>query len=299
MEAPEWFRQALADEPRHGTVSVEGARVHWLEWGDPSKSGLVFVHGGAAHAHWWSFIAPLLTREYHVVALDLSGHGESDSRDSYPREIWADEIAAVVEATTMQRPIVIGHSLGGFVSTVTAARHGGMLVGAIVIDAPVGRPDPEHEEQRRGRAFRPEKKTYDDREVALSRFRLVPPDPLAQPYLVDHVARHSLQEADGAWQWSFDPLIFTTSALRSIRDVLPQIACRFALVRGDRSFLVDEHAREMAYDLLNRNVPIVDIPEAGHHVMLDQPLALVSALRALLADWEHSLPRHGTSDAPT
>lgn len=287
---PEWFERAVADRPREGRVEVDGATIGWLEWGDPARNGLVLVHGGAAHAHWWSYLAPLLTREYHVVALDLSGHGDSDHRHDYPREIWADEIVAVADAARMARPILVGHSLGGFVSTVAAARHGGRLGGAVVVDAPIGRPDPEQEEHRRRRAFSPEKKSYPDAATALERFRLVPPDPLALDFLVDHVARHSLGQTDTGWAWKFDPRIFTTTALRSIRDVLPEIRCRFALVRGDRSFLVDERAREMAYDALDRNVPIVDVPEAGHHVMLDQPLALVAALRAILADWEHSVP---------
>lgn len=289
--APEWFGRALAEAPVDGWVEVDGLRVHYLEWGRREQPGLVLVHGGAAHAHWWSFLAPFLTSEYHVVALDMTGHGESDWRDEYPREAWSDEVMAVSEAAGMDCPIFVGHSLGGFVSTVTAARFGDRLAGAVVVDAPIGRPDPEHEEHRRGRAFRAEKRTYPDAETALSRFRLVPPDPLAEPFLVAHVARHSLTATDGGWQWKFDPHIFSTSALRSIRDVLPDITCRFALLRGERSFLLDEQAREMAYEALNRNVPIVDIPEAGHHVPLDQPLALVAALRAVLADWEHSIPR--------
>ena len=290
METPEWFQRAIADRPHEGWVDVDGARIHWLEWGDRSNNGLVLVHGGAAHAHWWSFIAPLLTREYHVVAVDMSGHGDSEGRPEYPREIWADEIMAVIGAAGMQRPILVGHSLGGFVSTVAAARHGDQLAGAVIVDAPVGRIDPEQEAATRRRAFSPVKNAYADRATALARFRLVPPDPLALRFLVEYVASNSLHETAKGWQWKFDPRVFTTSALQSIRDLLPAIRCRFALMRGDQSFLVDERAREMAYEALDRNVPIVDIPEANHHVMLDQPLALVAALRALLADWEHSAP---------
>ena len=44
------------------------------------------------------------------------------------------------------------------------------------------------------------------------------------------------------------------------------------------------------YDLLGRVAPVIEIPLAGHHVMLDQPLPLVTGIRTLLADWEHSLP---------
>jgi hypothetical protein len=44
------------------------------------------------------------------------------------------------------------------------------------------------------------------------------------------------------------------------------------------------------YELLGRNAPVIEIPEAWHHMMLDQPLLLVTGLRTLFADWEHSVP---------
>ena len=90
-DAPEWFRRALARKPESATLDVLGCPIHYLRWGDRELPGIVLVHGGAAHAHWWSFIAPLLTSQYHVVALDLSGHGDSGRRAEYRRETWAEE----------------------------------------------------------------------------------------------------------------------------------------------------------------------------------------------------------------
>ncbi len=63
------------------------------------------------------------------------------------------------------------------------------------------------------------------------------------------------------------------------------------LLRGERSVVVPPETGEYMYGLLNRSAPLVEIPEAHHHLILDQPLAFVSAVRALLADWEHSVPR--------
>ncbi len=67
---PDWFTRALAMPYRVGGTEVEGCDIHYLEWGDRGRPGLVLVHGGAAHAHWWTFLAPLFTHRYHVVAPD-------------------------------------------------------------------------------------------------------------------------------------------------------------------------------------------------------------------------------------
>ena len=91
---PGWFSTAVATEPDDCMVRVKGCDIHYLRWGDVDRPGLVLVHGGAAHAHWWSFIAPLLAPQHHVVALDLSGHGDSGRRAVYAIETWADEVMA-------------------------------------------------------------------------------------------------------------------------------------------------------------------------------------------------------------
>ena len=176
-DAPRWFTKALELEPEDRTVTVHGCPVHYLLWGESDRPGLVFVHGGAAHAHWWSFIAPLFLREYHVVALDLSGHGDSGRRDAYPREVWAAEVIGVIDAADFPGPpIVIGHSMGGFVTIATAVHYADRLAGAVVLDSPVRRPDPEAEEGDRGKAFR-NPKVYPDVETALAHFRTVPEQP--------------------------------------------------------------------------------------------------------------------------
>ncbi len=288
--APGWFREALEATHRERFVEVEGCRIHYLVWGDGGRPGLLFVHGGAAHAHWWSHVAPLFTREYRVAALDLSGHGDSDRRDAYPRDTWAREVVAVAEDAGFEGPpIVVGHSLGGFVTAAAAADHGERLAGAVVLDSPVRRPDPESEEASHGRSFR-NPKTYPDVAAALARFRTVPDQPSSLPYILDHVARRSLHRVEAGWTWKFDPRIFHNVTPRPARDLLPAVKCRFALFRAENG-LVTPDIGDYMYELLGRNAPVVEVPEAYHHMMLDQPLSLVTGLRTLLADWEHSLPR--------
>ena len=289
VDAPAWFRRALDDTPARGEVKVEGARIHYLRWGQRGRPGIVFVHGGAAHAHWWSFIAPLFTREYSVAALDLSGHGDSDRRDEYPRELWTREVIAVAEDAGFDGPpIVVGHSMGGFVTITAAVEFGDRLAGAVVLDSPVRRPDPEEVEGARGKAFR-NPKIYPDVETALRHFRTVPDQPTSLPYVMDHIGRESLKEVPDGVTWKFDPVIFQRTTPRATHEVLPKVRCRLALFRAEHG-LVTPDIGEYMYELLGRNAPVIEIPEAYHHIMLDQPLPLVTGLRTLLADWEHSLP---------
>lgn len=291
---PAWFDAAIAAPYDDGVVECEGARIHYLHWGTRGNPGLVLVHGGAAHAHWWSFLAPLFTSHYDVVALDMSGHGESARRASYPRETWAKEVVAVSEAMSFPGPpVIVGHSLGGLVTIVLASVFGDRLAGAIVVDSPVHKPSPESDAARKGFTFFKPLKVYATEEAALARFRLVPEQPCDNGFLVDYVARKSVQPVAGGYSWKFDPTVFVRASneMDRMSDYLAHVKCRVALLRGELSVVVPRETGEYMYDLLDRAAPVVEIPQAHHHLILDQPLAFVAATRALLADWEHSVPR--------
>lgn len=291
VETPAWFRAAIEIVPEEHFIEVEGCRIRFLCWGARERPGLVMVHGGAAHAHWWSFIAPQLAKHYRVVAPDLSGHGDSGRRESYPREVWAREVMAVAAEAGFERaPVLIGHSLGGLVSIVAAALFGDRLAGAIVVDSPVRRPDPESEEGSRGRMFR-NPKTYLTPEDAIAHFHLVPPQPCHNEFILRYVAFHSLARTAEGWSWKFDPRVFLKVSPRLMHEYLTETRCRVGVLRGELSDMVPPEIGDYMYELLDRNAPVVEIPQAHHHLVLDQPLAFVAAVRALLSDWEHSVPR--------
>lgn len=294
---PEWFTAAMAEPGAPGEVTVEGAVVRYLAWGAVDAPTLVLVHGGAAHARWWSPIAPLLARDHRVLALDLSGHGDSDRREVYRAETWADEVLAVAAHGGGARPVTVaGHSMGGFVTIVAAATRGAELDGAIILDSPVLRPDPETlEAGRTGRNLFRAPKTYPTLEEGVAHFHLVPPQPRRNPWLLDQVARDSLREGPDGWTWKFDPKLFVTrSGPRHPSEFGPELAqaaCRLAIVSGERSAIVDDdvidHMRELVAGspAAAAGVPFVRIPDAYHHLLLDEPLATVTAIRAILATW--------------
>jgi pimeloyl-ACP methyl ester carboxylesterase len=291
-DAPAWFVKALAQPYQDATVEVDGASIHYLCWGEPGRNGLVFVHGGGAHAYWWAPLAATFASEYRVVAVDLSGHGESDHRSEYEIEQWAAEVVTVARDEGIAgKPVVVGHSMGGFVTIATAALFGDELAGAIICDSPVDAPDPEVESFRLKQAFG-SPRIYATTDEALSRFRTVPPQDRYLDYVMDFVARKSLRPTPGGFRWKFDHHIFEQFAggLRSTAlPYLNQVRCRLALLRSEHGLVTEDIGRSM-FNAMGRVTPVIELPEAGHHAMLDQPLTLLTALRTLLGDWEHSEP---------
>ncbi len=288
MIRPKWFERALAVPVESREVTVNGASIAYLAWGEPGRPGLVFVHGGAANAYWWSHIAPLFADEYRVVALDLSGHGDSEHRPEYTLDGWTDEVVGVADHAGFDgSPVLVGHSMGGFVTIATAARHADRIAGAVILDSPVSEPDPEVQQARRGADFK-DPKVYPDLELAVSKFRTVPAQRHYEPFVMDHIARRSLKEVESGWTWKFDPRLFLPERSEP-KDLLPRITCRVALFRSEYGLVTPDIGAYM-YELLGRVAPVIELPLSGHHMMLDQPLLLLTGLRTLIADWEHSIP---------
>lgn len=283
---PAWFSAALATVPEERETTCEGTSIAYRAWGDPADRNIVLVHGGAAHSRWWDHIAPLLARGWRVVAMDLSGHGDSGRRDRYSLDIWAREVLAVVtDAGTAASTVVIGHSMGGLVTLRLAALAGSQIAGAVAVDSPIRDMAPEDREARQHRAFGP-LRVYPTREAIIARFRPIPDQP-ALAWIAEHVAATSIRPAEGGWTWKFDPQVFARDTLTL--ELLTRLDCRVALFRAEHG-LVTPQQGEVIYDRLGRIAPLIEIPVAGHHIMLDEPVALAAALRTLLADWDHSIP---------
>jgi pimeloyl-ACP methyl ester carboxylesterase len=126
------------------------------------------------------------------------------------------------------------------------------------------------------------RRVYPTFEAARARFRLVPPENRTAPYILDYVARHSLKEVEGGWTWKFDERLIPKHDDLKARDILARIETPVTFIYGDASAIVSrEHAHDIVSHIRNAHGPIA-IPQSHHHVLLDQPLSLVSALRAVL-----------------
>ena len=286
-DAPDWFRAALAVAPHRQSIEVAGAQIESLSWGERGKPGLLFLHGNGATADWWSFIAPFFVETHRVAAMSWSGMGGSDHRKSYSLDLFVEEALTVAEAEGLfdspVKPVIVAHSFGGMSLMALAMRHGERLRAAIMVDTPV-RPAGMPRMGPPPNATRRPHRVYETLPDALARFRLAPEQGCANLYIADHIARTSLKAVEGGWSWKFDPFLWSDFRAESEIEMLGKAKCPFALMWGDRSMLmpaqVTDHMRALA-----PNAPVVIIPEAEHHVMIDQPLAFVTALRGLLAGW--------------
>jgi pimeloyl-ACP methyl ester carboxylesterase len=281
---PAWFSDALAQSYDVGEVEVDGGRVAYRAWGKSGLPAAVLVHGGAAHAGWWDHVGPHLSAGHRVIALDLSGHGDSEHRQSYSLETWADEVMAVARAESDAPPVLLGHSMGGFVVLTAAQRHGAAIRGAAAIDSPVREMSPEARAWVTTRKDVPGSTVYADRDTILGRFRTLPMDDASLPYVRQHLAEGSIRAVEGGWSWKFDPSIFLRAMMEP--EHLAAASCDIALIRGERGMATSD-ITDVVAERLGRDVPVTVIPDAGHHIMLDQPIALIAVLQTLLGQWRN------------
>ncbi len=280
--APRWFAEALTHEPERSSFDHDGAAIELLTWGELGKPGLLFLHGNAAHADWWSFIAPSFAMDYRCAAISWSGMGGSDWRDVYSIQGFADEALRAIEVAGLDRagpPIAIGHSFGTFPMLHIATHNPHRIAAAILIDAlsprsPRGKGPPSLPDDR-------EMPRYASEADALARFRFMPEQTSNQPAIVDFLARGSLRQVEGgAWTWRFDPRIWSKfDRSQQTPDLLARATVPLGLIFGEQSVVVTpERLADVVGDIADCRF-VTAIPDAGHHVMADQPIALIAALR--------------------
>lgn len=278
-DPPKWFTAALTQVGETTGATVRGVPIAVRRWG-VAGPGMVLIHGGGANAHWWDHIAPLLATRGRVAALDLSGHGDSGRRAAYDYLPWAEEAVAAARACSIERPVLVGHSLGGLIALTAAREHPAAVGGVIALDTPVPGLSPEEAAAIGVRTRRLHE--YPSAEAAVARFRTVPDDPWVLPYVVAHVARESVRRVDEGWTWKFDPAIYERD--RSAHTLPERLRCRALLIRAEFGLEWDS-VRNPVIDSTGSPAPVRTIDRAGHHVILDRPLEVVDLIQKALDAW--------------
>ncbi len=272
--------------PTSRFIRVNGLALHYLEWGEATKPALILLHGGSAHARWWDHIAPVLARTHRVLALDLRGHGESAWTHPPAYEIadYVADLEGLVTALDLDAPVLLGHSLGGFVALHYATAAATSRGAFVIVD--IGSRLRPSRTMRLLRCLPPP--TYSTEAEVYTRFRLLPAETRATPELLRHIARHSVRaDHAGRFHLKSDRAAMTRQPC-DLEPQLARIACPLLFIRG-------QHSRALSAERLAHLVQAcprasgAEIPQAGHHVFLDQPAAFLDTVTTFL---------HETSRAP-
>lgn len=295
-EQLEWLR-AVADDagiegarislPEDGFVNVGGLRFHYLDWlgnGAP----IVFLHGGALTAHTFDGVCLALRDRYRCLSMDLRGHGDTE----WPGEVddsldaSARDLEGFIDNLRLERPVIVGMSRGALNGLTYAVRSANRLRALVMIDMA---PEIQVEGTARIAAFAqgPESKGTPDDFVV----HAVAHNPRRNPLVVRGTVLFNLRRLeDGSWTWKYDPRPGKAPSSQDrweryarLWNELGRVTCPTLIVKGGRSrILTEANAERLAHGVPNGRW--LTIPDAGHAVQVDQPLALAEAIDRFLSE---------------
>jgi pimeloyl-ACP methyl ester carboxylesterase len=274
--------------PREHDTVLGGIRLHHVDWGCEGRPPVVFLHGGGLTARTWDLVCLALRSEFHCLALDQRGHGDSEWSPAldYRVDAFVADIAALIDHLGLRRPVLVGQSMGGLNALALAALHPGRLGGLVAVDVA---PDVEPAGAERILDFVMEPAELDSVDAFVE--RAIAFNPARDPRLLRRSLLHNLRElADGGWTWKYDRRLMTRERfvavrgeLKKLRGRLARITCPVLVVRGARSDVVTpEGAAVLARALPSGSCS--EVPDAGHTVQGDNPYGLAKALRGFFED---------------
>ena len=253
-----------------------GLRIHYLDWGNAGVTPLILIHGLRAHAHTWDLVVPELINDYHVLALDVRGRGDSDwdPQYNYNTATYVSDVEDLVHEQGFEQVVLMGHSMGGSISMVYASTHPDRVTGAVIVDSGPQDETPTPGSQRIGREVETTPisfSSWDDAKAFLREQR-----PNASEESMRIRVQNTLKELpDGTVTWRYDPRclqeVRRNPELSQRVDMWPHvraIRCPTLIVRGGRSdVFMAETAQQMVEVMANGRW--TEVPDAGHPVWDD------------------------------
>jgi esterase len=273
--------------PAEHDVVIDGLRLHYLDWGRHGRPALVFLHGGCLTAHTWDLVCLALRADFHCLAVDQRGHGDSEWSPilDYGPDAHARDIRRLIEQLGLTKPVLIGQSLGGLNAMTYAAQAAQQLAGIVMVD--VG-PEVQSSAVKRIADFVMDDPGHGSVEDFVQRAQAF--NPRRDPRLLRYSLRHNLRQLpDGTWTWKYDRRGLSPEYLASVQRSLDQlrgdtraITCPVLVVRGAESdAFSDAQAAGFAASLPDGRWAKVE--DAGHTVQGDNPRGLVHVLTDFLA----------------
>ena len=271
---------------RSCNIVLRRQRFHFLEWGDRAAPTIVLLHGGHQSAHSWDLVSLHLAQNYHVLALDQRGHGDSEwARDvEYSNHTMSLDALAFLDAIGLERPVLIGHSMGGRNSLLLTKQSPERLRALVIVD--VG-----PEVSDRGRAaiagFVQENQEFEDLEHFVANVRKY--DPYRPREHIERTVKYNmLRRADGKFVSKCDSnprrlgIVRGSGPLENVTiDDVKSFHFPVLLIRGERSNILAPDAAERFRDALPQG-RLVTVPNCGHNVHGQNTLGFIAAVGEFL-----------------
>ncbi|MEX1022899.1 MAG: alpha/beta hydrolase [Dehalococcoidia bacterium] len=281
-------------EPWQHYYQSQRLKLSYWTWGDASKPPLVLVHGGRDHARNWDRVAEAFRDDYHVLACDLRGHGDSEAAigSTYPLVEHVPDLIALIDLVGGRAP-VIAHSFGGAVALLSAGAFPEKFdkivdiegAGARLEGEPALTPSRLREWTMQARALEGQSpRVYPSFRAAADRMREANPQLTVE--MADHLARWGSNAIDNGWVWKFDPWVRGRTPVEirpeDIDGVWANIECPILHLVGSKSHFRRSSFRERPLDGYFKDSRTQVIEDAGHWLHHDQLEATVTAIRAFL-----------------
>jgi pimeloyl-ACP methyl ester carboxylesterase len=266
--------------PADRFVTAGGLRLHYLDWGNAGAPPLVLLHGIDRIAHTFDHIAPRFTSRYHVIAMDLRGHGDSgwDPEARYLVEDHVGDLERLVRELALRNVTLWGNSTGGRVVQVFAGRHPDLVAAVIAED--VGPERPRSIADAYARRVKQEENGWASTRELLAQMRAAA-QPLPDRVLEPYVRYGTKPRDDGRVVWKRDPNLVKgfveTELWRDVRNIKAPIL----YVLGGRSTIVPPVTQEELKKALPQ-ARIVTMPGLGHYPSDEQPEAFVRIVNEFL-----------------
>ncbi len=285
--------------PTSNSFISQRLRLHYVDWGNPEAPPLILQHGGRDHCRSWDWVAEELARDWHVIAPDLRGHGDSAwaPDGNYEMNAFVYDFAQLVHTLGHDQVTIIAHSLGGNVASRFTGLYPEKVRRFVNIEGlgPSPKTRAEREAAGYGNRFR---EWIDKRRAAAGRIpRRYPSIEAAyarmkeeNSFLTDEQARHltihgASRNEDGTWSWKFDPYLnvwpFEDVPEFRTEELWAAITCPMLLLYGANSWASNPE-KDGRLEVFNNDPKVIEFENAGHWLHHDQFDRFMAEIRAFL-----------------